>query len=65
MVPEARRGHGVSGQADRHDRQTREDQDEFSGTPTAQLALGSGCLGAGGLAQRAPHMSAAALRRAR
>jgi hypothetical protein len=65
MVPEARRGHGVSGQSDRHDRQTREDQHEFSGAPAAQFALGAGRLGAGGLTQWASHMSAAAVLRAR
>jgi len=65
MVPEARRGHGVPGQGDRHDRQAREDQGEFSGAPAAQLAPGLGLLGTGGSAQWPPTVPAVAVLRAR
>ena len=65
MVPEARRGHGVPGQGDRHDRQPGQDQGEFSGTPAAQFALGLGLLGTGGPAQWPPTMPAVAVMRAR
>jgi hypothetical protein len=46
------RGHGVPGQADRHDRQAREDQGELLGAPAAEFALGLGLLSTGGPAQR-------------
>jgi hypothetical protein len=52
VVPEAGRGHGVTGEADGHDRQGREDQGELSRAPAAQRAPGAGLFGAGGAAQR-------------